>query len=478
MVYVHLFFDQNQPIFQFAYGLSFFVVGLAVALQSRSSSRLELARSLTWLAAFGITHSLFIWGELFAPINESYLNATGIELLHSLHLFLLSLSFLCLFEFGINLLRPLGKLQWLRWVSMGWFVFYTVFALGFLPGIARNPVIWHDTSDALARYTIGFPGGLLAAYGLREQTFRHIAPLESPHVVSMLQTTGVALALYAIIAGLIPPSLPFFPANVYNEVTFEQAIGVPPLVFLSFLGLVLAISVIRGLEIFQMETQIRIESMEQQQILNAERERIGRELHDGTVQTAYTAGLLIDSARKLAEPDSQIAIRLDRAVLVLDEVISDLRRNLGELRSQPSGEPLSIALKRITNDPRFRSLVDITLDLKIPDDAAFPPRETDHILAIVYESLSNVIRHARARHVKMSLREKEDRFIMILQDDGIGLPQELHEGYGLRNMQERARLLGGKLNVMGSGKGTTVVMELPIKNIISILHEKGDENVV
>lgn len=67
---------------------------------------------------------------------------------------------------------------------------------------------------------------------------------------------------------------------------------------------------------------------------------------------------------------------------------------------------------------------------------------------------------------------------MILQDDGIGLPQELHEGYGLRNMQERARLLGGKLNVMGSGKGTTVVMELPIKNIISILHEKGDENVV
>ena len=47
-----------------------FFLGLAIALQSRRSSRLELARSLAWLAAFGIIYSLFEWGELFSPFSE------------------------------------------------------------------------------------------------------------------------------------------------------------------------------------------------------------------------------------------------------------------------------------------------------------------------------------------------------------------------------------------------------------------------
>lgn len=99
MVTLQSFFAQNQPIIKFAYGLTFFVMGLAIALQSRSSSRLEIARSLRWLAAFGIIHSLFVWGEHFSPIQEAYLTAPQIEILHLIHLILLSGSFGCLFEF-------------------------------------------------------------------------------------------------------------------------------------------------------------------------------------------------------------------------------------------------------------------------------------------------------------------------------------------------------------------------------------------
>ncbi len=456
------FVQLNGPIIQFAYGLSFFVMGLAIALQSRTSSRLELARSLAWMAAFGIVHSLYAWGELFSYVNEAYLSPRGILILHVIHLFLLAVSFGCLFQFGIALLRPLHEGQWLRWVAGVWFAFYLIFALGYLPLVINDPGVWHNTADALARYTIGFPGGLLAAYGLREQTYRHIAPLNAPHIVSTLRYTGIALAVFALVAGLLPPAVDFFPGDVLNTPNFETWTGIPVLIFLSLIGLVLVITVIRALEIFQVETQQRIEAMEQQQILSAERERIGRELHDGTMQTAYTVGLLVDSARKLAEPGSPIAERLDRAVLVLDEVISDLRRQLGELRDLPAGENLSTALATVAQDVRFRSLVDVSLDIRIDSEVRLPPRSTAHVLAVVNEALSNVLRHAQATRVNITLEQVDRHLRLVIHDNGQGISDHPKEGHGLRNMQERARLLGGALAIQGkNGRGTTLQLEFP-----------------
>lgn len=456
------FIQQNRSIIQFAYGLSFFVVGLAIALQSRSSSRLELARSLAWLAAFGIIHSLYTWGELFAPVNEAYLSPRGALVLHEIHLFLLAGSFLCLLQFGVALLRPLGRGQWITWAAVTWFALYVIFALGILPRQFNDPMAWHATADALARYTMGFPGGLLAAYSLREQTYRHIAPLNAPHIVSMLRYTGITLALFAVVAGLIPPPVSFFPGTVVNDVTFEKATGVPVLVLLSLLGLVLVFTVSRAMEIFQVETQQHIEEMEQQQILAAERDRIGRELHDGTMQTVYTAGLLVDSARKLAEPDSPVGNRLSQAVMVLDEAITDMRRQLSELRNFPVSVPLAAALEQIAGDPRFRSLVDIDLQVDVDPEIQLPPRDTGNLLAIINEALSNVIRHAHARRVSIRLGEEDHSFRLAIEDDGSGLPEQRREGHGLRNMQERARLLGGALSITNrDGRGTLVSLQFP-----------------
>jgi signal transduction histidine kinase len=456
------FIQQNRSIIQFAYGLSFFVMGLAVALQSRSYSRLELSRSLAWLAAFGILHGIYTWGELFAPVNEAYLSYQGILLLHEFHLLLLAGSFLCLLEFGVALLRPLGKGQWIRWVGWGWFALYVVVVLGILPRLIADPMAWHATADAIARYTIGLTGGLLAAYALREQTYRLIAPLSAPHIVSMLRYTGIMLAIFALVGGLIPPPIHFFPGTVLNDQTFEQVTHIPVLVFLSLLGILLAFTVIRAMEIFQVETEHRIEEMEQQQILNAERERIGRELHDGTMQTVYTAGLLIDSARKLTEPETPVANRLDQAVMVLDEAIADMRRQLGELRTSPSGVTVAAALQELADNPRFRSLVDIRLKMEIDHNAQLPPRDSVHLLAIVNEALSNVIRHANAHHVEIRLQENDSTVRLAIDDDGTGLPAQHRDGYGLHNMQERARLLNGTLSVTGrSGRGTSVLLEFP-----------------
>ena len=123
---------------------------------------------------------------------------------------------------------------------------------------------WHHIVNALARYFIGFPGGLLAAYGLRVHAIRRIQPLNVPVIFNTLRVAGIALGTYAILGGLIPAPVNFFPGDLLNARTFEQFVGVPLILFRTLSSLVIAISVIRSLEIFTLETQRKIEELEQQ----------------------------------------------------------------------------------------------------------------------------------------------------------------------------------------------------------------------
>ena len=460
---VRAFFELNREIVQFLYGLVFFVLGLAIAVQSRSYSRLELARSLGWLAAFGLTHSLYEWSELFARVQEAYLSLRGILVLHTFHLAALCLSFFALFEFGIALLRPLRRGQWLHTVSLALAGLYFFVIVGPLLRWLPSPYEWHASAEALARYFIALPAGLLAAYGLREQTFRHIAPLQVPHIIRTLRVAGVALAAYGVVGGLIPPPVPFFPGNWLNAASVEQWLGVPPLLLTAVIGLILAMAVIRALEVFDLETRRQIEDMEQQQILTAERNRIARDLHDGAIQTVYTAGLLVEAARTHVPADNPAAGRLEKAMGVLNDAIASLRRNLVEMRAAPEGEALPTALNRMANDPRLRSLVEIEVQLSLPPQTGLPPASAEHLLAIVSEALSNVVRHAGARHVLIAAVQQDGRLRLSVQDDGQGLAPARTDGFGLRNMRDRARLLGGQLRVNAvPGHGTRVELDIPV----------------
>jgi signal transduction histidine kinase len=462
---VRTIFALNREIILFVYGLVFFVLGLAIALQTRGSSRLDLARSLRWLAAFGLSHGFYEWGDLFIPVQAQYLDPGVIALLQATHLVLLAVSFACLLQFGLSLLGPPERRPWLRFLAAallaGW-----LFVI-FVPLAARHPEFtawpaWHNSATALARYAIGFPGALLAAYALRRHTYERIVPLQMPDIVRTLRSAGVLLMLYAVLGGLIPPPAPYFPASVLNEATVEQAIAVPLPVLRSLVGFALTVQIIRALEIFVLETERMIEAMEQSQILAAEHERIGRELHDGAIQSVYSAGLLVEAARRVAEPGSALAGRLDRAVVVLNGAIADLRETLAELRREPQREPLAAGLERLAADPRFRSLVAIDLALDLPEAGALPARRSEHVLAIVREALANAVRHARARQVDIRAARANGRLVLTVQDDGQGLPSDLQAGFGLRNMRDRARLLGGRLDIGPSpGRGTRVTLDIP-----------------
>jgi signal transduction histidine kinase len=454
---VREFFIVNRPIVLFVYGLTFFVMGFAVFLQSRRHSRLRLARDLYWLAAFGILHGIHEWGAMFIPIQASYSPRVFIDLLQTIQVILLALSFVCLMMFGaVTLERRYPRLKkWVLVVAAAW-------GFGFWLAFYLIPVVhdWHLLSNVWARYLLGLPGSLLAAYGLRYQTKTDIAPLNIRYIYQTLRVAGGALLAYAFFGGIVVPPMAFFPANMLNYALFEGAIGVPVQVFRSLVGLLLAVTIIRALEIFEIELDQLLEQMEVERIQAAERERIGQEIHDGAIQGVYSASLILESMETFVTADSEAARRLQQAKSVLNAVNTDLRSYMVSLRAETSSDPLILSLQALIADPRFHGLLDI--DLEYDSEPNLKPMQVHHILAIVQESLSNTLRHAHARSAKITVQQNNGTMALYIEDNGRGFSaQTIQAGYGLRSIRDRARLIGGQIEIDSTpGKGAKIILTL------------------
>ena len=466
---VHQFFELNNVIILFIYGQVFFVLGLAITLQSLSYSRLPLARHLHWLAAFGYTHALNEWGDIFIPIQAQYLPSPVIHLLVTVQTIILAMSFAFLFQFGIEILRPLpGRWRYVRFLPLSMFLFWLLWMLGLQYTSAQIGDLgaWHLNSAIMARYFLGIPGALIAAYSLRVHAQKAIAPFDLPDIVSALRLAGLALLGYAVFGGLIVPAAIFFPADVLNQENLQAWTLLPVQIFRSFLGLVLTYAIMRSLEVFNVELDRHIASMEEAQILLSERERIGRELHDGTLQTIYASGLLLQTAeRNMSKGNSEGGAKyVHQALEQLEQAVADIRHHIGELRMNSTGQSLTEGLKDVVASSALRSFAEVQMHFTLPPDIALSSLQVGHFLAIANESISNIIRHAHATNVRIAAGLNEDDWLFLeIEDDGVGLPKDLVPGYGLSNMRDRALLLNGNIAVRNlPGKGALVHVEIPI----------------
>lgn len=458
-------FTINRPLVFFAYGLVFFVLGLAILLQSRQHSRLLLARNLHWLALFGLSHGFYEWGDVFIPLQLAYLAAPFVQLLRVGQVGLLAVSFTCLFQFGIDLFRPLPQTwTWLRWTPAGVLLIWLLVTFAGLMNLAISLPMWLTYATIGARYLIGCPAAFLAAYGLRYQTAQLIAPFHEPRILRMLKLAGLSLTGYGFLAGLLVPPALFFPANWLNTALSEQLIGIPVPIFRSGVGLILAIAIIRALEIFDVEMDRKLATLEEVQILTTERERIGRDLHDRTLQSIYAVGLLLKAMHpqlRLSEHE-ELRQRIGQAEQILDQAITEMRQHISELRTHPTSLNLADGLTQLLRESALSSLAEVELTLDLPTDQPFPQRQVRHVLAIAGEALSNIARHAQAHHVQLCAYLTTGHLCLIISDDGVGIPVDYVAGYGLRNMNERARLLGGELTVASTpGHGVRLHLVAP-----------------
>lgn len=457
---LHKWLVVNYTQILFTYGLVFFTLGLAIVLRSRWHSRLSLAHTLPWLAGFGFLHGFNEWGDLFLPIQTQFLSQPAMNVLNSFQLILLAASFACLMQFGVELLRPLPSMwRWLRFIPMVAFVIWLMGPFWLGVTLTHDVELWRLFANALARYLLCVPGGFLAGYALFRQAKIQIQPLQLAPIERMLHIAAGTLIAYGILGGLIVPALPLFPANIVNVDAFTQLFLFPPPVFRSIAGLTLTITIIRALEVFDVEMERTIYHMEERQVIATERERLARDLHDGALQQVYAAGLLAQSLRKQAK--GSLSEELDRLILAINQSIEQLRLFLLQMRANLQTIELIPTLEEILEETR--RVIPVETHWETSRSLQLTPEQINHLAAFTREALSNAIRHSQTKRIELRLEFIEENLRLFIRDFGRGMPDTPEPGFGLRNMRDRARLLGAELNIESLlGKGTTIYLEMPL----------------
>jgi two-component system, NarL family, nitrate/nitrite sensor histidine kinase NarX len=198
-----------------------------------------------------------------------------------------------------------------------------------------------------------------------------------------------------------------------------------------------------------------------------ERAVIARELHDSLAQSLSYLKIQTGRLQKLLHVDQrEQALDYADADAVLQELRTNLNlayRQLRELittfRLTMDGRTLGQALTDSVEEFENRSSVALTLDNRIPDGLLSVDEEM-HVLQIVRECVSNVVRHAQAKRAEVSLNLDDASTVQITVDDdgvGMGAPRSPDQHHGLVIMQQRAHSLGGDMRVLGSPDGGTRV---------------------
>ena len=195
--------------------------------------------------------------------------------------------------------------------------------------------------------------------------------------------------------------------------------------------------------------------------LMEERERIAKELHDGIIQSLFAVGMSLQ-ATALTSNSPETASRVDGAVDELDRVIRDLRNYIFELRpSILADRDLDQALRELGNEIRKQSPTEVEVEVD-SELAASVSSSSHHIVQMTREALSNVARHAQAGHALVRLARSGTSAVLSIEDDGVGFDVRGDSaGSGLRNMRERAAVMGATLLITSrAGKGTKLRLTL------------------
>jgi signal transduction histidine kinase len=205
-----------------------------------------------------------------------------------------------------------------------------------------------------------------------------------------------------------------------------------------------------------------------------ERERIGKDLHDGIIQSIYAVGLSLEDVPELvreAAGREEAVARVDRAIDDLNLVISDIRAYILSLRPGMGEEDAVEALARLGEELGIQAMIELELDLEdgAPALRALPPDRRSDVLFIAREAVSNVARHAAATRARIALERDGAELVLSIEDNGRGFdatlvdgPDHLGRHQGLANMRDRATGMGGSLAIEpGTPSGTRIIVRVP-----------------
>ena len=213
--------------------------------------------------------------------------------------------------------------------------------------------------------------------------------------------------------------------------------------------------------------QLRLLAAKLQSIREEERTRIARDVHDELGQTLTALKMdIAHIASRLPPGDTALLERAQAMSGAIDASIQTVRKIAADLRPgvlDNLGLVAALEWQAEEFQKRTRIQCDFSADL---DDAGLDPRLCTAFFRIFQETLTNVMRHAQAKTVSVTLEEREGKVVLTVHDDGQGILEQQRNSrasLGLLGIQERAFAFGGAVTITGApGQGTSVTVRVPV----------------
>ncbi len=380
-----------------------------------------------------------------------------------------------------ELLHAARVLLWVRWFGLGAafveihyrvdygslsHILNTCYCLGFLAAngyvqylMRRSGTVkpaWLFMLSALDVAAISFSASISGGFNSPYFAMYYVALAVFAYVFTsrwlILSWTTLVAVIYSVLSFTVEPGLDL--AGKDEQHLFYRLVAL--------YAVSAAVGIIAGLE-----RDSRRKGLERERELQRQRIELSQTIHDTTAQWAYMIGLGVEQATELVD-ESQEALK---AKLRLMGELS--RSAMWELRHPIDGgqifrgEELGDVLE--AHAATFTVITSVPAELV--QRGREPPMSTitrSLLFSMAHNALTNVIRHADASGVVISLECDEAELRLSVSDDGIGLPEDYEaRGHGFRNMRADAERMGGRLEVEsdGDGGGTTVTCVVPWRNL-------------
>ena len=306
--------------------------------------------------------------------------------------------------------------------------------------LAGRPQGWGFTAVSVLALALVFVGEKVTPSTAILGAFSFLPVLAAAWLLLRFQAIGVAALAIFLRVATVPVD------------------GVHPLTVAAEVVTIIAIAAIGRL------AAVSLTAFRAAETLAEERERISKELHDGTIQSLFAVGIELKAAQAQSG-DARMKPAVDNAVEELDRVILDLRHYILGLRSVLlSDQHLDQALGQLVRDFGAKRHLRAEANIDRGVAAALAAQGND-VVQITREALSNVSRHASAGSCRVSLRRVDSSAELEVADDGRGFDLNTQDGkgHGLLNIRDRAAALGGEAQIQSSpGSGTVLRIRIPL----------------
>ncbi len=214
------------------------------------------------------------------------------------------------------------------------------------------------------------------------------------------------------------------------------------------------------------ETQVVLRQLADryETVREEERKRLARELHDDLAQRLSALRMRMGVLKMQFNGTSHVLSKEAEIMIdMIDGAIKVARNAIVSLRPTVLDIGIVTALEWLAND--FSKNANLKFNLRANKEIRLNDRDTTAIFRIAQESLRNIVRHAMASCVDISLYKQEEQYVLVVQDDGIGFdPEKIRkDSFGLIGIHERAHILGGTMSIeTASGNGTKICVRIPV----------------